>query len=155
GLSMLLMGPSPPKKIIMATGQEGGGYDTFGKKYRERLGKMGLEVELVNTQGSIDNLERLARGEVDVAFAQAGTYPLLQDPNKDVLRGLVAIYLEPLWVFYRGTRPVQSFSEFRGDFPLLATSTAGLAAPGSGLDPFPAVAGLVTGKAFKGRTFSI
>src|SRR5207248_2607061 len=49
GLSVWLTGPSPPRKIVLATGQEGGGYDAFGQQYRAGLGKMGLEVELVNT----------------------------------------------------------------------------------------------------------
>jgi TRAP-type uncharacterized transport system substrate-binding protein len=154
-LSLWLTGPSPPRKIRMATGQEDGGYDNFGNKYRERLGKLGLEVELVNTNGSIDNLERLARGEVDLAFAQGGTYALLQDPNKNRLRGLVAVYLEPLWVFYRATRPVATFSEFLGDFTVLGASTAGAAAPGSGMSPLAAAAALITGKAYRGPTISI
>jgi TRAP-type uncharacterized transport system substrate-binding protein len=155
GLSMLLTGPSPPSKIRMATGQEDGGYDTFGKQYQKRLGRMGLKVELVNTQGSMDNLERLVHGEVDIAFAQAGTYPLLKDPDKTELRGMVAVFLEPLWVFYRGTRPIEMFSEFAGDFPVVGASTVGLGTPDSGPGPFPAVAALISGRAFQGRTISI
>jgi TRAP transporter TAXI family solute receptor len=100
GVSMLLMGPSPPRRIKMATGQEGGAYDAFGKEYQQRLGKRGLTVDLVNSKGSIDNLERLIRGEVDIAFVQGGTYQLVDDPDHK-LRGMVALYLEPLWVFYR------------------------------------------------------
>src|SRR5438552_13095944 len=94
GLSVWLTGPSPPRKIVFATGQEGGGYDTFGQQYQTHLAKMGLQVELVNTNGSIDNLHRLVDGEVDVAFVQAGTYHLVADPEQK-LRGLVAVYLEP------------------------------------------------------------
>jgi TRAP-type uncharacterized transport system substrate-binding protein len=158
GVSMALMGPSPPRKIRMATGQEGGGYDLFGQKYHERLGKMGLQVELVNTSGSMDNLELLARGEVDVAFVQAGTYPLLKDPGKARLRGLVAVFLEPMWVFYRGTRPVETLSDFLGNFPVTGASAAGLAAPGMsapGLGAFPPVAALIAGRTFRGPTISI
>jgi TRAP transporter TAXI family solute receptor len=112
-LSIWLMGPSPPKKIIMATGEPGRGYATFGKKYKTQLEKMGLEVKLVNTNGSIDNLEQLIEGKVDVAFAQGGTYQLVTDKDPDrVVRGLVAIYSEPLWVFYRGSKPVPGLSAF-------------------------------------------
>jgi TRAP transporter TAXI family solute receptor len=100
GLSMLMMGPNPPRRIKMATGQAGGAYDSFGKEYQQRLGKRGLGVELVNTNGSIDNLQRLVKGEVDIAFVQGGTYQLIDDPDHR-LRGMVALYLEPLWVFYR------------------------------------------------------
>lgn len=113
-LSMLLTGPSPPKKIIMATGQPGGGYANFGEKYKEQLKKNGLEVELVNTKGSIDNMERLLEHKADVAFAQGGTYQFVHDEDPRVLRGIAAIYLEPLWVFYRGPKVVQMVSEFKG-----------------------------------------
>src|SRR5215472_16980881 len=96
GLSVWLAGPSPPRKIVLATGQEGGGYDRFGQQYQARLAKMGLGVELVNTNGSVDNLQRL-----------------VDDPGQ-TLRGLVAIYLEPLWVYYRGPRSVRTLSDLKG-----------------------------------------
>jgi TRAP-type uncharacterized transport system substrate-binding protein len=103
-LSVRLTGPSPPRKIVLATGQEGGGYDSFGQQYQASLGKMGLQVELVNSNGSIDNLQRLLDGEADVAFVQAGTYHLIADPERR-LRGLVAIYLEPLGSFTGAAGP--------------------------------------------------
>jgi TRAP-type uncharacterized transport system substrate-binding protein len=148
GLSVWLTGPSPPRKIAFATGQEGGGYDTFGHQYRDRLGKMGLAVELVNTNGSIDNLQRLVNGEVDVAFVQAGTYPLVDDPTHS-LRGLVAVYLEPLWVFYRGSNPAHALSDFKGQ-PLppavAATITVGLLGGPGGAGPLLTYSTLVTGR---------
>src|SRR4029077_8987789 len=113
GLSVWLTGPAPPRRIVFATGQEGGGYDALGKQYQARLRKLGLEVELVNTNGSVDNLQRLVNGEADVAFVQAGTYRLVEDPNHS-LRGLAAVYLEPLWVFYRGGSPVHALSDLKG-----------------------------------------
>jgi TRAP-type uncharacterized transport system substrate-binding protein len=148
GLSMWLAGPSPPRKIVFATGQEGGGYDTFGKQYQTGLGKLGLAVELVNTNGSIDNLQRLVNGEVDVAFVQAGTYRLVDDPGHR-LRGLVAVYLEPLWVFYRGSSPVQTLSDLKGR-PLppavTATITVGLLGGARGAGPLLTWSTLVTGR---------
>jgi TRAP-type uncharacterized transport system substrate-binding protein len=76
---------------------------------------MGLQVKVVETNGSIDNLQRLLRREADVAFVQGGTYPLVKDQDSQgVLRGLAAVYLEPLWVFYRGKQPVEDLSAFRG-----------------------------------------
>jgi TRAP-type uncharacterized transport system substrate-binding protein len=154
-LGMWLTGPSPPRKIRLATGQEGGGYDTFGKEYQERLGKMGLEVELVRTNGSVDNLERLARGEVDIGFAQGGTYSLVNDPNKKKLRGLVAIYLEPLWVFYRGTRTLGTFAELQAAFAVQGVGAVAAVAPGSGMSPFACVPPLLAARAFRGPTISI
>ncbi len=127
GLSLWLMGPSPPRRFVLATGQAGGGYDTFGKKYQTRLARMGLEVELVRTNGSVDNFKRLVQGEVDVAFAQGGTYKLADDPGQ-VCRGLVAVYHEPLWIFYRGSKPVPTLNNFRGRAIAIGPRDSGTAA---------------------------
>src|SRR4051794_17811801 len=86
-VSMLFMSPAPPKKIRLATGGAGGAYDTFGHDYAERLSRLGLQVEIVNsngppdlkTNGSIDNLKLLVEGKVDVAFVQGGTVQLVED----------------------------------------------------------------------------
>jgi TRAP transporter TAXI family solute receptor len=113
-ISFLLTGSPPPHSIVMATGAPGGGYDTFGHKYQQRLGAMGLKVELVNTNGSVENLQLLIAGKVDVAFVQGGTYPLVsQQDTGHQLRGLAAIYFEPLWVFYSGDKEVDTLAQFK------------------------------------------
>jgi TRAP transporter TAXI family solute receptor len=107
--SVLFTESAPPSHIRMATGQPKGGYDTFGHEYKQRLG---LTVELVNTNGSIENLKLLLEGKVDVAFVQGGTAQVVNDPEHK-LRGLAAIYLEPLWVFCAGEAPA-SVAQFEG-----------------------------------------
>ena len=97
-VSAYLWGGSPPNKIVLATGQAGGVYDSFGREYQKRLGAQGLKVELVNTAGSVDNFRRIIEGKVDIAFAQSGTYQTINDPEHKV-SGLAAIYYEPLWIF--------------------------------------------------------
>jgi TRAP transporter TAXI family solute receptor len=134
-VSMMFMSPAPPKKIRLATGGQGGGYDTFGMEYKERLEPLGLKVDVVNssgavdglkTNGSVDNLKLLVEGKVDVAFVQGGTSQLVADPNHK-LRGLAAIYLEPLWVFYRSEKPVNSLGEVKD-------MRISIGAPGSGTE---------------------
>jgi uncharacterized protein len=98
--AVLLGGAPPPTKIVLATGQPGGVYDSFGHEYQKRLAAQGLNVELVNTAGSVDNFGRIVAGKADVAFAQSGTYQLANDPDRKV-SGLAAIYYEPLWIFTR------------------------------------------------------
>jgi TRAP-type uncharacterized transport system substrate-binding protein len=99
-LSTYVMGESPPRKIVLATGQPGGVYDQFGREYQLRIGRHGLKVQLVNSAGSIDNYRRIVNGTADVAFAQSGTYQPADDPDRKVT-GLAAIYYEPLWIFAR------------------------------------------------------
>jgi TRAP-type uncharacterized transport system substrate-binding protein len=86
----VLAGSSPPRRITLATGQPRGMYDTFGAQYAARLQRIGLETVVVQTHGSLDNLQRLLRSEVDVAFVQGGTYSLVADPRMRV-RGIAAI----------------------------------------------------------------
>ena len=105
--------PSPPKKIVLAAGQVDGGYYAFGREYQKRLERLGLKVEVDATNGSVENLHRLLDGRADVAFVQGGTAPLVQDPGER-LRGLAALYIEPLWVFYRGRLASKSLSGLRG-----------------------------------------
>ena len=112
-ISFWLTGSPPPHTISIATGAPKGGYDTFGHKYQQRLEALGLKVDLVNTNGSIENLQDLLDGKVDVAFVQGGTYQLVKDPQHK-LRGLAAIYLEPLWVFYKGENDVDTIAQFKG-----------------------------------------
>ena len=90
GLSLRFMDPFPPNRIVLATGQPGGAYDGFGREYQSRLAREGLRVELRRTAGSVENLERLLRGDVDVAFVQGGTYPLVKDADGR-LRGMAAL----------------------------------------------------------------
>jgi TRAP transporter TAXI family solute receptor len=99
--TLLFTDPFPPRRIVLATGQAGGAYDAFGREYQKRLAREGLRVELRPTAGSIENLELLLRGAADVAFVQGGTSPLVSDPQ-GLLRGMAAVYREPLWIFYRG-----------------------------------------------------
>jgi uncharacterized protein len=126
GVSLRFADQFPPSRIVLATGQAGGAYDAFGREYQRRLAREGLRVELRQTAGSIENLERLLRGEVDVAFVQGGTYPLVHDPEGS-LRGIAALYREPLWVFYRG-RPLTD--DLRG----LAGRRVAVGVPGSGTE---------------------
>lgn len=98
---------------MLAAGQVGGGYYTFGLEYQKRLKRLGLGVEVAETTGSVDNLHRLVDGRADVAFVQGGTAPLVRDPD-ETLRGLAALYVEPLWVFYRGLLASESLDALRG-----------------------------------------
>jgi len=125
-VSLFTMDPFPPRRITIATGQPDGTYDALGREYQRRLRREGLIVQLRRTAGSVDNLELLQRGEVDVAFVQGGIYQPDADPEQR-LRGMAAIYREPLWVFYRG-KPI-------GDgLATLAGRRISIGAPGSGTE---------------------
>ncbi|MGE0192745.1 MAG: TAXI family TRAP transporter solute-binding subunit [Planctomycetota bacterium] len=95
GITWFLLPKPVPDTIRLATGGEGGGYDAFGQRLADELAKDGFRVELVRTQGSVDNVKQLQTGAVDLALVQGGTVP----EDDDRLRSLCAVFFEPLWMF--------------------------------------------------------
>ena len=67
-LAYLLVDPTPPRKVTLATGQENSAYEELGKRYAELLRKQGVEVTLVRSLGSQENLGSLKAGKVDIAY---------------------------------------------------------------------------------------
>lgn len=126
-LNFYWLGPGPPRHISMATGVPKGAYAFFGERYQERLDEMGMTVNLVSSNGSIDNLKRLQRGEVDVAFVQAGTPRLLENPSKE-LRGIAAVFLEPVWIFYRHDLEIDIVTNLVGKTIAIGPQESGTAA---------------------------
>jgi len=89
--------PAPPDKVVMASGGPSGAYHRFALAYAERLAAEGIELQIVNTAGSLENLGLLHFGKVQVAMVQGG----IEDPSgSDRLRSLGSLYFEPLWLFH-------------------------------------------------------
>lgn len=104
--------PPPPSTIRLASGAEGGSYHAFALQYREVLAGEGFELDIVETAGSVENLELLRRGDVDVAFVQGGIAQLPQDG--EVVSGLASIFFEPVWVFQRRDNAVDQLRQLKG-----------------------------------------
>ena len=103
--------PAPPHTISLATGQPGGAYSLFAEEYREQLAKNEIEIEVVYTDGSVENLELLSEGRVDLAIIQSGVANL---SHQEDLYSLGSIFLEPLWVFLPRDSTVTLLSELSG-----------------------------------------
>lgn len=103
--------PAPPKSVSIATGGEGGGYYGFGKRYAQIFKRAGITLQVVSTKGSLDNIERLKdpKSAIHVALLQGGI------ANSKTAPGIVSlgrVFLEPLWVFYRGGETVDRLAAF-------------------------------------------
>ena len=94
--------PAPPNTITIATGQPGGAYLLFAERYQAVLAKEDITLNILETAGSVENLQLLEsdRDSVDIAFVQGGIAGTTGNPE---LLSLASLYYEPLWVFYRGT----------------------------------------------------
>jgi len=71
----------PPHTIAMATGPQGGAYYEIGERYRAELARANVEVRLVPTAGSQENLALLRdpRSGVSIALLQGGTIATVLD----------------------------------------------------------------------------
>jgi TRAP-type uncharacterized transport system substrate-binding protein len=100
GATIFLVGTMPPRSIVMATGPEGGGYSEIGKEYQEALARAGVELKLVATAGSLENLALLRnpRSGVSIALVQGGSV----GKDRGELESLGTLFYEPLWIFHRG-----------------------------------------------------
>ena len=104
--------PPPPDSLRIAAGSPGGAYHAFAERYREILARSGLNLEVIETAGSVENLRLLTDDEdpVEVALLQGGV--LNEDPGG--LVALASVFVEPLWVFYRLPRSPRFLSDLAG-----------------------------------------
>ncbi|QWD91322.1 TAXI family TRAP transporter solute-binding subunit [Polynucleobacter sp. MWH-Braz-FAM2G] len=90
--------PAPPKKVLMATGV-GGSYKVLGEKYRTFFEKKGIELKLIETHGSKENLQHLIdrNDPIQAAFVQGG---MIASDDLSGVQSLGSVDYEPVWVFY-------------------------------------------------------
>ena len=103
--------PAPPRTIVIATGQKDGAYFQFAERYRELLAAEGIELQIRETAGSIENIRLLEdpHSDVDLAFVQGGVGA---QAESDSIVSLASLYFEPLWVFYRGDQIINRLTGF-------------------------------------------
>jgi TRAP transporter TAXI family solute receptor len=105
--------PSPPGRIVMASGVEGGLYHRYALRYKAILARDGVKLEERMTNGADENLRLLEdpKSGVDVAFTQAG---IAKSPAADDLVMLAGLYYEPLWIFSHGMAKVTQINQLQG-----------------------------------------
>ncbi len=104
----VVLDPTPPKRVVLATGPELSAYARFGALYAEELKRFGIQVELRQTLGSLQNrrLLRDPKENVGLAFVQGGSSDSarMSDEDKENMVDLVSLgtlFYDPVWIFYR------------------------------------------------------
>lgn len=120
----ILARPGPPRTIVMTAGTPGGGYFAYAERYRELLAREGIQLRVLPSEGSLQNLDRLRdpRSGVDIGFVQGGA---ATGTDVSGLVSLGALFYEPLWVFVRGTARMDTAGSLEG-------KRLAVGAPGSG-----------------------
>jgi hypothetical protein len=105
--------PAPPDTITMTSGPEGSTFRNYAERYRRILARNGVKLEILPSEGSLQNLRRLSdpNANVDVGFVQAGLASLV---DADDLVSLGSVSYQPLSIFYRAPKPLGRLSELRG-----------------------------------------
>jgi TRAP transporter TAXI family solute receptor len=109
----LLVDPAPPRRVVLATGQENSAQEQFGRRYAQALARDDIKVVLERSLGSQDNLQRLVDGKADIAFVQSGS----TSESESERRGLVSLgslFTEPVWLFLRDRPKVKNLTQLKG-----------------------------------------
>ena len=115
-VTLFIVKPAMPDRIILLTGEQNSAYHDLGQRYAEDLRGRGLEVNVMVTHGASDNVKRLKdSGRNVVAFA-----PSIEDWSKVLgaepvgLVALGSIGLEPLWLFSRADLEIARVTDLAG-----------------------------------------
>jgi hypothetical protein len=105
--------PAPPNTIILSAGPKGSIFSNTAEKYRTILARNGVKLQILTSQGSLENLKRLndPAFHVDVGFVQGG---VSQGITIAGLVSLGSVFYEPLALFYRSAEPIDRLSGLRG-----------------------------------------
>ena len=90
--------PSSKKEITIATGSIDGEYYNTALKYKEILEKQKVKVNILTSNGSMENIQLLNDKKADIAFVQNGIDSLKKQTE---IKAIASIYYEPLWIFYK------------------------------------------------------
>lgn len=97
-LAWKLLPPPLPNVVRLGAGPADGYYAHFGAELREAVAVHHIDVELVETSGSMDNIRRLQAGEIDVALVQSGN---LGAEQREELASVAAVFYELVLVVER------------------------------------------------------
>ncbi len=105
--------PSPPSSVTIATGRKGTTFDYFGERYRARFASAGIELNVRETAGALENFRLLRdpKSNVQIAFATGGMSNRNQAPE---LRSMGLIFNVPFWIFYSSGQTLDSLTQLKG-----------------------------------------
>ncbi|MEU6894600.1 TAXI family TRAP transporter solute-binding subunit [Streptomyces sp. NPDC046557] len=111
----------PPRRLLLATGPEGGPYNAFGAALARAVAASGsrLRIVPVSTAASVDNLRELDAGAVDLALAMADVAEdaaLGREPftRRAAATALARVYVNYTHLLVPADGPVRSLRDLAG-----------------------------------------
>src|SRR5476651_2284904 len=102
GLIVWLADPAPPRTITISAGPQDSALLHTADQYKKILARNGVTLKVLESDGSVQNLQRLMdpKSHVDLALVQGGVSDAAARAS---LMSLGSVFYVPLVVFYRGT----------------------------------------------------
>jgi TRAP transporter TAXI family solute receptor len=128
----LLPGEAPPGgTIVFSTGSTGGVYEAYGKDLSQEFAKdmPDLKVDLKTSDGSQDNVGRVASGEADFAIAAADAVEsyALEHPEKAArLRGVARLYDDYVQLVVPRDSAIDSVADLKGKRVAIGLDSSGV-----------------------------
>lgn len=94
----LFIEPAPTKELTIATNSKDSNYYITALKYQKLLAAQNVKLNILQTSGSVENLDLLNAGKADIAFVQGG---IIDGEYNNNIESLASVYYEPLWIFYK------------------------------------------------------
>ena len=114
---IIYLKPFPFSGITIATSYKGGDWYQFGEGAITPLKERGIHVDVVATNGTIENVEALIdpKSEVNAGFVYAAA---LSESQQKQLYSLGSVSYDPVWIFYRNgltskVLSIQDLAKFR------------------------------------------
>jgi TRAP-type uncharacterized transport system substrate-binding protein len=103
---------APPHSLTISSGPKGSSFEIIAQRYSKLLARNGIELKVIPSEGSLDNLNRMSdpKSHVDIALIQSG---LTSGADTEDLESLGGVFHEPLLIFYRSPKPLQRLSELK------------------------------------------
>jgi TRAP-type uncharacterized transport system substrate-binding protein len=123
GATFWIIRAAPPRTVVLTSGPEGSSFQRWAEAYQKALAEHDVTLEIRPSTGSLDNLQRLQAGQVDLGFVSGG---VSTDKDLSGLMSLGSVAYQPLLVFYRNPAPLERLSELAGK--QIAVGSTGTAA---------------------------
>ncbi len=112
-VAVKLIRPAPPGKVVILGGAKDSSFEMTAQRYAKLIEAHGIKVQVITTDGSLENLERLLdkKQTADVGLVQTG---LTDDDHAPGLVSLGTMYVQPMLVLYRGAKTVDQLTQLKG-----------------------------------------
>jgi len=109
-----------PPKIVIASAGQGGQYYRFAKMIKEPLEKrLGISVEVLTTNGSVENKELIVSGKAQIAILQFGAV------SNDKFYSIAPLYYDIAHIIAKKNSNIKGYEDFKNKRILLGPVGSG------------------------------